>query len=54
MGEGQRERGTENPKQALGSELSAQSLMWVSNSPTTRSCTEPDVVLELRDCELMT
>ena len=36
-GEGQRERETQNPKQALGSELSAQSLMRGSNSQTVRS-----------------
>ena len=33
-GEGQRERETQNPKQAPGSELSAQSLMRGSNSRT--------------------
>ena len=32
-----RERGTHNLKQALGSELSAQSLMWGLNSQTVRS-----------------
>ena len=37
MGEGQREREAQNPKQAPGSELSAQSLMQVSNSQTVRS-----------------
>ena len=31
-GEGQRERETQNPKQAPGSELSAQSLTWGLNS----------------------
>ena len=31
VGEGQSERETQNPKQAPGSELSAQSLMWGSN-----------------------
>ena len=36
-GEGQRERETQNPKQAPGSELSAQSPMWGSNSWTMRS-----------------
>ena len=36
-GEGQREKETQNPKRAPGSELSAQSLMWGSNSRTTRS-----------------
>ena len=38
-GEGQRERETQNPKQAPGSELSAQS---------------PDAGLELTDREIMT
>ena len=36
-----RERGRHNLKQALGSELSAQSWMRASNSQTTRSCPEP-------------
>ena len=37
-GEGaERERETRNPKQAPGSELSAQSLMWGSNSQAVRS-----------------
>ena len=40
-GEGQRERGTQNLKQAPGSEMSAQSLTRGSNSQTTRSCPEP-------------
>ena len=40
MGEGQRERETENPKQASGSELSAQ--------------TESDAGLQLTDREIMT
>ena len=31
-GEDQRERETQNPKEAPGSELSAQSLTWGSNS----------------------
>ena len=31
VGEGHGERETENPKQAPGSELSTQSLTWVSN-----------------------
>ena len=35
--EGQRERETQNPKQAPGSELSAQSLTRGSNPPTVRS-----------------
>ena len=34
---GQRERETQNLKQAPGSELSAQSLTWGSNSQTVRS-----------------
>ena len=33
----ERERETQNPKQAPGSEPSAQSLMWGSNSQTERS-----------------
>ena len=37
IGEGQRERETQNPKQALGSELSAQRLMRGSNSQSVRS-----------------
>ena len=37
VGEGQRERETENPKQAPGSELSAQSLTWGLNSRAVRS-----------------
>ena len=32
-----RERETQNPKKAPGSELSAQSRMWASNSRTVRS-----------------
>ena len=36
-GEGQRERETHNPKQASGSELSAQSPRWGSKSRTVRS-----------------
>ena len=39
--EGQRERETQNPKQAPGSELSAQSPTWGSNSQSTRSWPEP-------------
>ena len=39
-GEGQREREMQNPKQAPGSELSAQSPMRGSNSQTARSCPE--------------
>ena len=41
MGEGQRERETQNWKQAPGSEPSAQSQMRGSNSRTTRSWPEP-------------
>ena len=33
----ERERETQNLKQVPGSELSAQSPMWGSNSPTVRS-----------------
>ena len=40
-GEGQRERETQNLKQAPGSELSAQSPMWGSNPPTVRSWPKP-------------
>ena len=36
-GEGQRARETQNPKQAPGSELSAPSPTWGSNSLTVRS-----------------
>ena len=43
MGEGQRERETQNPKQAPGSELQALSVT-----------TEPDAGLELTDREIMT
>ena len=42
-GEGQRERETRNPKQAPGSELSAQSQTRGSNSRTTRSQPEPEL-----------
>ena len=38
---GQRERETQNRKQAPGSEPSAQSPMWGSNSQTVRSWSEP-------------
>ena len=41
MSEGQRERETQNPKQALSSELTAQSLTRGSNSLTARSWPEP-------------
>ena len=34
MGEGRRKGETQNPKQAPGSELSAQSLTWGSNPQT--------------------
>ena len=37
MEEGQKERETQNPKQAPGPELSAQSLTQGSNPPTVRS-----------------
>ena len=36
-GGAERERETQNTKQAPGSELSAQSPMWGLNSPTVRS-----------------
>ena len=36
MGEGQRERGTQTGKQAPGSELSAQSPTWGSNSQSAK------------------
>ena len=36
-----RERETQNPRQAPGSELSAQSLKWGSNSQATRSRPAP-------------
>ena len=39
-GEGQRERETQNLKQASGSELSAQSPTWDLNSETVRSSPE--------------
>ena len=38
-GEEQREEETQNPKQAPGSELSAQSPMWVSNPLTAEIMT---------------
>ena len=41
MGEGQREKETQNPKQAPGSELSAQSPTRGSNSWAARSWPEP-------------
>ena len=41
MGEGQRKRKTENPKQSPGSELIAQSPTWGSNPQTVRSGPEP-------------
>ena len=47
-GEG-RERGTQNLKQASGSELSAQSLTWGSNPRAGRSWPEPESVAELTD-----
>ena len=40
-GEGQRERETQNPKGAPGSEPSAQSATWSSNPQTVRSRPEP-------------
>ena len=41
VGEGQKDRGTQSPKQAPGSELSAQSPMWGLNSWAARSWPEP-------------
>ena len=41
MSKGQRERETQNPKQAPGSELSAQSPVQGSDPQTVRSCPEP-------------
>ena len=46
-GEGQRERETQNLKQAPGSELSAQSPTWGSNSRTVRSGPEPKLDAQL-------
>ena len=40
-GGAERERGTQDPKQVPGSELSAQSPMWGLNSRTVRSWPEP-------------
>ena len=40
-GEGQRERETQNPKQAPRSQLSAHNLTWGSDSQTVRSWPEP-------------
>ena len=51
MGEGQRERETQNLKQALGSELSAQSPTQAWNSQAVSI--EPNEGLELTDCEIM-
>ena len=42
VGDGQRERETQNPKQAPGSELSAQSPMRGSDSQTVRSRPKPE------------
>ena len=49
MGKGQRERETQNLKQALGSKLSARSLMRGSNSQTARSCPEPKSASQLTE-----
>ena len=46
VGEGLRERETQNPKQAPGSELSAQSPTQGSNSQTVRSWPEPKSVAQ--------
>ena len=45
--EGQRERETQNPKKAPGSELSAQSPTWGLNSQVLRSWPEPKSMLNL-------
>ena len=49
-GEAEREREAENPKQAPGSELSAQSPMQGSNSSTMRS--RPDLKSDAQPTEL--
>ena len=49
MGEEQREREAQNPKQALGSELSAQSLTWGLNPWTVRS--RPELKSEVQPTE---
>ena len=46
-GEGQRERETQNPKQAPGSKPSAQSPPWGSNPQTVRSWREPKSDVQL-------
>ena len=43
----ERERETQNPKQAPGSELSAQSPTWGSNPQTMRSLPEPKLGTQL-------
>ena len=47
VGKGQRERETRNLKQAPGSELSAQSPTWGSNSQAVRSGLELKSVAQL-------
>ena len=49
LGEGQRERETQNPKQAPGSAQSAQSPTRGSNSRTVRSWPEPKPDAELTE-----
>ena len=49
VGEGQRKRETQNPKQAPGSELSAQSLVWGSNSRAMRSWPESKSDVQLTE-----
>ena len=49
VGEGQKERETQNQKQATGSELPAQSLMEASNSQTVRS--EPELKSDAQETE---
>ena len=48
-GEAERERETQNPKQAPGSEWSAQSPTWGSNSRTARLWPEPKSVAQLTE-----
>ena len=49
MGQGQREKETQNPKQAPGSELSAQSPMRGLNSQTVRSRLKSKSVAQLTE-----
>ena len=49
MGEEQRKRETQKPKQAPGSELTAQSPMWGSNLWAMRSLLEPKLDAQLTE-----